>query len=718
MIPFFSVVGKHIRYLIHDLNDSNYDSLIHDFFQIADYGSKGSILLLQTFLDHLYFHGGDVQNKELKLDCLCTIFRYLLNRPNFSTVLCESLRDRNTTQEFIGALSKDLCLDVLEKIAVFIALSDSEDPGMKTAGKRLCIVQIEELCSSPSHFDSNEHIQKIIMYLSQTEGVAKLLDSFMQLLSLSQLKQKTPFMLAPLLSDDMHDTNSLRNLDLFYECSENDFDTILAELEKDMSMADTMKELGYNCTVDASHCREMLSLFLPLTEVTLARLLSTIARTHTGLDDVQNTYSTFCDAIGSDLSVDPTWLSSWNVDVLLDSIKHLAPDTNWVHVMENMDHEGFYIPSREAFSVFMSFYASACGELFPLHSICGSVWKNTEGQLSFLRYAVSAPAEIFTFAHTSRKLVYDDNIHDQKLAHGPENQAWFCLDLLDILCQLAEMGHASSVRLMLEYPLKHCPEVLLVGIAHITTAFNLLQYEVVSTILPMVIRDGSRSGVILQLWHANRNLLLRGFMDIHSSDPENLNRILSLCLDSKIFPPVLDTTPFSFSIKLAALASGKEQWNLEKWLSDNLSTYKDTFFEECLKFLKDTPSGVSQDVPASPFQNSGAVRNVSSEISSIFFKVILPFQCSPVLQSQAGQNISRQLFEEMKRLHVASMHVDPRLQNGGAPDSSTSDGYPDDIEAEANSYFHQMFSGQLTIETMVDSLGHFKESTENRCHLV
>lgn len=43
---------------------------------------------------------------------------------------------------------------------------------------------------------------------------------------------------------------------------------------------------------------------------------------------------------------------------------------------------------------------------FPLHALCRSVWKNVEGQLSFLRYAVSAPPEVFTFAHSSRKLVW------------------------------------------------------------------------------------------------------------------------------------------------------------------------------------------------------------------------------------------------------------------------------------------------------------------------
>jgi len=59
--------------------------------------------------------------------------------------------------------------------------------------------------------------------------------------------------------------------------------------------------------------------------------------------------------------------------------------------------------------------------------------------------------------------------HD--LSKGVGNQAWSCLDLLDVLSQLAERGHASSVRLILEHPLSQCPDILLVGIAQINVSF-------------------------------------------------------------------------------------------------------------------------------------------------------------------------------------------------------------------------------------------------------
>lgn len=235
------------------------------------------------------------------------------------------------------------------------------------SGQNFCMRQIEKLCGNPASIDSHEKIQKIIMFLYQSEGLSKHVDSFMQMLSLMEFKERPPFVLAPLLSDDLHEDSfsrcfylsniyllvmtvtpfkllpcftvydsgnhlfcltaffvCCRNLDLFYDFSENEFDSILAEMENDTSMADIMRELGYGCTLSTSHCKEVLSLFLPLSEVTLSRILSTIARTHAGLEDNQNSYSTFCSAIGSSALSDSSCLSCWNVDVLVDSIKQLV----------------------------------------------------------------------------------------------------------------------------------------------------------------------------------------------------------------------------------------------------------------------------------------------------------------------------------------------------------------------------------------------------------
>ncbi|XP_072963541.1 uncharacterized protein [Typha angustifolia] len=698
MIPFPSIVSAQIRLLIQSLDDSNFDSIYRELCQLVEYGNDGSILLLQTCLDQLKLNSGETQNFPLKCSVISDIFRYLLDRPDFSTSFCEALSTTRLSERFLEDLSGTLKLSVSERIGLGLALSDSENPDLKMKGQNFCIVQIEELCANPASV-SNEKIQEIVAFLYRNEGLSKHMDSFTNILSLLQLKGSPFFIPAPNLRSDIHAINSPRHLDIFYETAYSDFEAILAEIEKEMSMADIMTELGYGCTINSSRCKEMLSLFDPLNDITISKILGAIARTHTGLEDAQNTYATFCSAVGSSPASDLSPLSTWNIDVLVDSINQLAPKTNWKYVMENLDHEGFNVPDEAAFSILMSIYNRACGDPFPLHAVCGSVWRNAEGQLSFLRYAVSAPPDVFTFAHCSRKLAYVDLLH---LTNKQGNQAWFCLDLLEIFCQLAERGHACSIRTILQYPLTQCPEVLLLGLASINTAYNLLQYEISSLIFPAMLMDSAKNSIIGNLWHVKPYLVLRGILDTYT-DPKCLLRILDICQDLKILTAILDATPLSFSIKLAAVASQKELIDLEKWLSENLITYKDVFVEECLKFLKEVLIDAANDATEStPQQSRAAVMNICQETCSVFFKV---------LQTHSGQLISDQLVEEIKRLQMVS---NPKSESAVVTDMITPEGSSDDIEAEANTYFHQMFSGQLSIDSMVQMLARFKESSDKR----
>lgn len=63
----------------------------------------------------------------------------------------------------------------------------------------------------PTSIDSHGQIQNIVMFLYRSEGLAKHVDSFMQMLSLLELKEETPFIFAPWFSDDLHKADSLRS---------------------------------------------------------------------------------------------------------------------------------------------------------------------------------------------------------------------------------------------------------------------------------------------------------------------------------------------------------------------------------------------------------------------------------------------------------------------------------------------------------------------------
>ncbi|XP_047937913.1 CCR4-NOT transcription complex subunit 1 isoform X1 [Salvia hispanica] len=701
MVTFSSKLSGQIRFLLQDVNDSNSDSVFQELCNYTMHGMEASILLLQACFDHIDIYSRDLKDMKLQ-PIFASIFKYLLDKPNFSSILSESLRSKAINEDLLLNLSDALHLSVPEKIGVGLVLSNSEDHDTRMCGKNFCMSQITELCANPVAFESSKLIHHILVFLSRSEGLSKHVDSFMQMLFLVQPKDGAQFVIIPFLHDELLEDNFFRNSELMNEGGEEDFDAILAEMEKEISMADVMCELGYGCTANVAQCKEMLSLFLPLTDATIAKILGMVARTYVGLDDRQNVFATFRSALGGNSVLDMPSLNSWNVDVLVDSIKQLALGTNWINVMENLDHEGFYIPNEAAFSFFMSVYKHACQEPFPLHAICGSVWKNVEGQLSFLKYAVSAPPEVFTFAHSERQLSYDDAVPGHTLQSGP-NRAWSCHDLLVVLCQLSEMGHASLVRYVLESPLNNFPEVLLLGMAHVNTAYNLIQNEVASAVLPVALKKTSASGLLYTLWHVNRNLLLRGLIDSVNVDPDSVNRIFDAFQEIKVLPQVLDMFPFYLGIRLAVLASNREIMDLESWLSARLVSSKDAFYEECIRFLKDVQIG-DQDISPNHHHPSGSLLNMYLEACPTVLKA---------LQSHSGVLSSNHLSEEIEKLDVSHMRSNSRMRSAGGSDAAA-DGYADDIETEANAYFHQMFSGNLSIDAMIQMLTRFKESPEER----
>ncbi|CAM0956224.1 unnamed protein product [Alopecurus aequalis] len=694
MIPFNYAVAAEVRSLVQGADDSTVDSIYRELCQLADCSPDGCILLLHVCLDEVLLSVGVAKNSQSKQNLLSTIFRYCLDKPYFSTCFCESLRTVSVSDVFLETLSNELDLSRAERVGIGLSLSDSENIGLNLKGQRFSIAQIEELCENPSQSISNDQIHDIVVFLHHTDGLSKQMDSFTNIISLFKVKEM-PFHV-PVPIQDGNIRPASRHTELCVDSFDDGFDYLLSEIGKEISMADIITELGYGCTADIACCKDILSLFEPLNELGISKLLGAVVSTTPGLAEANNTYSTFISAFGNSQTSDSFQSTAWNIDVLVGSINEIAPRTNWTSVMENLDHEGFSIPDEGAFRLLMSIYTRACKDPFPLHAICGSLWKNLEGQLSFLKHAVAAPVDTFTFKHCSRKMVFPD------LANCIEgNQPWYCLDLLEVLCQLAELGFATSVRSMLDYPLSHCPEVLFLGVSHINTAYNLLQYEVLSCVFPSILKDTKHSSLLNHLWHLNPSLTLRGFVDAHS-DISCFLRIVDICQDLKILSVVLDSTPGAFSIKLATVSFRNDHSNLEKWMTEKLSAQREFFIEECVNFLKEILVNATYDAEGVTQQPQATITNIFWGSCPLFIKV---------LQSHSGQLLTNQLVDELSRVEAA---YGSRNHGAVGRDIPIPEGGSDDIEAQANIYFQQMFSEQISIDAMIQMLARFKESTNKR----
>ncbi|KAF8697905.1 hypothetical protein HU200_035402 [Digitaria exilis] len=697
MIPFNPAVAAEVRALIQGADDSTFDPTYRELCQLADCSPDGCVLLLQVCVDEVLLNVGGAKNPQLKHDLVATIFRYCLDKPYFSTSFCEALKAIPVSNGFLETLSNELELSVAERVGVGLSLSDSENPDLNLEGRTFTNAQIEELCSNHAHSVSNERIQEILVYLIETEGLSKHMDSFTNIVSLLNVKERPFYAPVSLPEANCNQANSSRHTELCIGGLDDDFDPLLSEIGKEISLPDIITELGYGCASDIAHCKDILSHFEPLDDMGISKLLGAVVCTRIGVGETQNTYSIFLSAFGNSQTIDSSQLTTWNIDVLLDSINEIAPGTNWAHVMENLDHDGFNIPDEAAFRLLMSIYSRACKDPFPLHAICGSLWKNTEGQLSFLKHAVASPNDIFTFAHCTRKMAFSDLGN-----FNQGNQAWFCLDLLEVLCQLAELGYSKPVRTMLDYPLTHCPEVLLLGVSHINATYNLIQHEVSSYVFPAMLKNTMHSRVMNFLWHINPYLTLRGFVDAHS-DINCLLRTVEICEDLKILATVLDSTPFAFSIRLATAAFRKDHSNLEKWLTEKLSTQRATFLEECVKFLKEIMISTNHGSTEGSIQHAQAtISTICQDCCPVFIKV---------LRSHSGQLLSVQLADELRRVEAIYESRNHGDVGRGMP---SPDGGSEDIESQANIYFQQMFAGQISIDAMIEMLASFKESKDRR----
>lgn len=91
-------------------------------------------MMLQTCLDHLNLHGTDSKNPQLE-SVVASVCKYLMDKPNFSTVFSQSLGFTEINEQLLENLSNVLNLSLSERIGIGLALSDSENLEATMCGK-------------------------------------------------------------------------------------------------------------------------------------------------------------------------------------------------------------------------------------------------------------------------------------------------------------------------------------------------------------------------------------------------------------------------------------------------------------------------------------------------------------------------------------------------------------------------------------------------------
>lgn len=76
------------------------------------------------------------------------------------------------------------------------------------------------------------------------------------------------------------------------------------------------------------------------------------------------------------------------------------------------------------------------------------------------------------------------------------------LDLIESLLRLAEVGQYEQVKQLFSFPIKHCPDMLVLALLQINTSWHTLRHELISTLMPIFLGNHPNSAIILHYaWH-------------------------------------------------------------------------------------------------------------------------------------------------------------------------------------------------------------------------
>ncbi|XP_041123618.1 CCR4-NOT transcription complex subunit 1 isoform X6 [Polyodon spathula] len=615
-----SLALSQISYLVDNLTKKNYRASQQEIQHIVNrHGPEADRHLLRCLFSHVDFSGdGKSSGKDFhQTQFLIQECVSLITKPNFISTLSYAIdnplhyqKSLKPSPHLFTQLSKVLKLSKVQEVVFGLALLNSSSSDLKGFAAQFVKQKLPDLLRSYVDADvgGNQEggfqdiaIEVLHLLLSHllfgqkgASGVGQeQIEAFIKTLCRDFPQERCPVVLAPLLYPEKRDFL----MDRILPDSGG-----LAKTMMESSLADFMQEVGYGFCASLEECRNIIMQY-GVREVTasqVARVLGMMARTHSGLSDGIPLQS--ISAPGSGIwsdgkdKTDGSQAHTWNVEVLIDVVKELNPNLNFKEVTYELDHHGFIIRDSKALQIVVYGIQRGLGmEVFPVDLIYRP-WKHAEGQLSFVQHSLMNP-DIFCFADYPCHTVATDILKAPPEDDNREIATWKSLDLIESLLRLSEVGQYEQVKQLFNFPIKHCPDMLVLALLQISTSWHTLRHELISTLMPIFLGNHPNSAIILHYaWHGQgqspsiRQLIMHSmaewYMRGEQYDQAKLSRILDVAQDLKSLSMLLNGTPFAFVIDLAALASRREYLKLDKWLTDKIREHGEPFIQASVTFLK------------------------------------------------------------------------------------------------------------------------------------
>jgi CCR4-NOT transcription complex subunit 1 len=544
----------------------------------------------------------------------------LLNKPSLSSILCFALDNplfsqkaqKPSIQQFTQ-LSRILRLSPVQEVVFGLVCLDSTN--YSTCALQFVKQKLPLLIKNYINLDINsnqsvggglhdcspEVLHLILSHVfnvdDQLFGISKEVKKVL-LLNLRRdfPLEVAPVLLAPLIYSDKPD----HPMDKI-----NSDTSTIPKIMENPSLPNLIMEMGYSVCSSLDECRRnLLSVTngcvpsITFGPESVAKVISMMIRTHTGLDSqLPLPYWTEDDA---DHDIDKISSNSitWNIEVFVNTIKELNPSLSWMDLIKELDHEHFYVKDRQG--LVLLFLALRLGlnspgyhiENFPINMIYRR-WKNSDAQMSLIQHILRS-SDVFCFADYPYRSVSIDSLKTIPDADNKDINTWRSIELVDLLLYLAERGLYYEVQECLKFPAQKCPDILALALIESNGPLNIVRHEIISSLMPIFLGNHSNSAIILHhAWnHQNvglKHTLAQAMSDWYMrSDYDNvkLSRILDIAQDLKALSLLLSVQQFPFIIDLACLASRREYLKLDKWLTDKIHEQGEGFVSACVKFIQ------------------------------------------------------------------------------------------------------------------------------------
>eukprot|EP01127_Copromyxa_protea_P009365 TRINITY_DN2203_c0_g2_i2.p1 TRINITY_DN2203_c0_g2~~TRINITY_DN2203_c0_g2_i2.p1 ORF type:complete len:967 (+),score=168.54 TRINITY_DN2203_c0_g2_i2:30-2903(+) len=684
-------LAGHLRHLISTLTKKTYRAHVAEITQLESMCDTDLVtqVVLKCLVNHIEWK--DVKQKDqYRVQYLSQRIGQICTQANFASLISQAFGDFTTfTDGFLSLFSKTLKLGTVQQVTVALALVQSITPVLKDLGSSFLKETLPGLASTMASTKNDEKFtdyvsQELLLYIQSIDLPEKetLIESLRKGSNLTQL---------PAVLSNPERSDVKRNFKRENRLKQAPY--YLQELEKSFSPAELLSDLGFVATSSTANLKKVLSQFtLPFSAASIAEVIGMMVDpSRTEGDPEQVLMYT-----ESGESMDLTPATSWNPENFASVVTELCPDISWLMVLEHLDYPEFRLYDVAGLKLIVDL----CKKVFPTgFSLSDTIlrkWKNTEGQLSFIFVAISAPPEIFSFPPSPE---LSDFVEAQQIntAGSPMTRSFLSLPLVSTLLWLSQENTAchGKIHELFQHGVKQCPKALLLGISLISQPYPLkkeLTDELLQLFLPATGHPHSMS-VLSHLWTVDSYSLIEAMVHMYDESPASLSRILDVAQELKGLKAILDYNPLSnFSIDLASLASSRDHLNLVRWLEDMIEQYGNDFCKMAISFLRERivyQQQHQQQQQATPEETR------PQQFVLLTYDTVHTFL--EQFRSIAG-NLSQEVKVELNQL-VGLLE---------------SEAFPSDIEKEANAIFSRIYDGDICMSDIIILLQAFQSSSDPR----